>query len=57
MERKTLIWIGLFLGSTVGGWLPTLWGESFLSFTSVITTAIGSVIGIWAGFKLYNVIG
>lgn len=51
MERKTLIWIGLFVGSTVGGFVPSLWGAGLLSFSAVITTAIGGILGIWFGLK------
>jgi hypothetical protein len=52
MERKTVIWIGVAIGSTIGGSLPMLWGGSLFSFSSVILTGIGGIIGIWAGFRL-----
>jgi hypothetical protein len=52
MNSKSLIWLGLFVGSAVGGYIPTLWGDSFLSFTSVIFSAVFAMIGIWIGFKL-----
>ena len=54
MNSKSLIWIFMAIGSTIGGYLPTLWGDSFLSFTSVFLTAVGGIIGIWIGFKLSN---
>ncbi len=49
---KSLIWIFMAIGSTVGGIIPNLWGAGFLSFSSVIFTAIGGIAGIWLGFKL-----
>jgi hypothetical protein len=52
MEQKTMIWIGLFVGSSIGGVIPELWGDSFLSMWSVLLTAVGGLIGIWIGFKL-----
>ena len=52
METKKLIYLGLFIGSTVGGYLPTLWGDTFLSFSSVILTAVGGIAGIYVGYKL-----
>lgn len=52
MDSKSLIWFGLFIGSTVGGFLPTLWGASFFSLSSVILSGIGGFIGIWIGFKI-----
>ena len=54
MNSKSLIWIGMFVGSSVGGFMPTLWGASFLSFTSVFLTAVGGIVGIWLGLKLSN---
>ncbi len=52
MSSKTLIYLGLAIGSVFGGWLPVLWGESFLSFSSVVLTAVGGLAGIYLGFKL-----
>lgn len=52
MNAKSLIWIGMFVGSTIGGSLPLLWGASMISFSSIIFTAVGGMLGIWAGFKL-----
>ena len=47
-----LIWIGLFVGTTIGGYLPTLWGAGFLSVQSVLLSAVGGIFGIWAGYKV-----
>ena len=47
-----MIWIGLTVGSLVGSFLPVLWGGSELSMSSVIFSAVGGLLGIWAGFKL-----
>lgn len=52
MNSKALIWIGMFVGSAVGGFIPSLWGDNFLSMSSVILTAVFGLIGIWIGFKL-----
>ena len=52
MERSRLIWIGLFVGSAIGGYVPALWGAGILSFSSVIGSAIGGVAGIWLGYRL-----
>jgi hypothetical protein len=54
MESKSLIWIFLFVGSTVGGFVPMLWGDSFFGLWSVVLTAVGGIIGIYIGFKLGN---
>jgi hypothetical protein len=52
MKSKPFIWIGLFIGATIGGFLPSLWGADIFSFSSVILTAVGGIIGIWLGLKL-----
>ncbi len=49
---KQFIWIGIFVGSTVGSFIPTLWGASFLSFSSVLLSGIGAIAGIWLGYQL-----
>ena len=44
----------MIVGTVIGGFVPTLFGESAFSVLSVITTAIGGGLGIWAGFKIAN---
>ena len=52
MNSKSLIMIGLVVGSTLGGFIPSLWGDGGLSMASVLTGAIGGFLGIWAGYKI-----
>jgi outer membrane lipoprotein SlyB len=52
MKAKTLIMIGMVVGSSLGGYLPALWGAGGFSMSSVVFGAVGGVAGIWAGFKL-----
>lgn len=52
MESKSLIWIGMAVGSTLGGFIPSLWGASFLSIWGVLLSAIGAFAGIWLGYKI-----
>jgi hypothetical protein len=49
---KKLIWVGLFIGSTLGGMLPALWGGDMLSISGILLSAVGGVIGIWAGYRI-----
>ncbi len=51
MSKKALIWIGLTIGSAVGGYLPVLWGGGLISFSSVILSAIVGIVGIWLGYR------
>ena len=52
MERNKLIWLGLFVGGAIGGYIPSLWGGNMFSMSSVLLSALGSFLGIWLGFKL-----
>jgi hypothetical protein len=52
MSSKFWIFAGLTVGSYLGSYLPTLWGASFLSFSSAICGFIGGALGIWAGLKI-----
>ncbi len=54
MSTKTYVWIGLFIGSAIGGYIPALWGASLLTYTSAILSAVGGLAGIWLGFKIGN---
>jgi hypothetical protein len=53
MDKKTVI-LGMLLGSTIGGYLPTFFGASAFSFSSIIGGAIGGFFGIWLSFRLLN---
>ena len=52
MSTKTLIWIGMIVGSAIGGYLPLLWGGDLLSFSSLILSTLGGIAGIWLGYRL-----
>lgn len=52
IQSKTLVYIGLFVGSTIGGIIPELWGADMFSISSMVFSAVGAIIGIYIGFKL-----
>ena len=52
MSRKTMIIIGMIVGSTAGGALATTLGAGGLSLTSVLGKGFGAILGIWLAFKL-----
>jgi hypothetical protein len=47
MSRKTMIMIGMVVGSFVGGYLPTLLGADSISIGSVLGSGAGGILGIW----------
>jgi uncharacterized membrane protein YeaQ/YmgE (transglycosylase-associated protein family) len=42
----------MFVGSTIGGLIPDLWGAGFISFWGIILSGVGACIGIYVGFKM-----
>lgn len=55
METKTLVWIGLAVGGAIGGFAgAALDHGNMFGGWSILLTAVGSLIGIWAGYKLGN---
>ena len=47
-----MIGICVLLGSTIGGYAPTLWGASSLGAQSLLFGAIGSILGVFAGARI-----
>lgn len=54
---KTLIWAGMFIGSAIGGFVPMLWGADLLSFSAVLFSGIGAIVGILVGYKIGKLLG
>jgi uncharacterized protein YcfJ len=52
MSSKSLIWIGMVIGSVIGGIVPKLWGANAFSMSAIATSAVGGLAGIWAGYRL-----
>lgn len=42
----------MLVGSVVGGFIPALWGAGMLSFSSIIFSSLGAMVGIYVAFKL-----
>jgi len=52
MDTKKLCYIGLFVGSSIGGYLPVVWGGEFISFAGIFCSFVGGLLGIWAGYRI-----
>jgi hypothetical protein len=46
------IWLGVLIGSTIGGFIPDLWGAGLLSYSSVLLSGVGAFAGLWLGYKM-----
>jgi len=50
MQRN--IWIGIFIGSTTGSFIPLLWGGDVFSYAGIWLGAAGAFVGIWLGYRM-----
>jgi uncharacterized membrane protein YeaQ/YmgE (transglycosylase-associated protein family) len=50
---RSLIGFGFFVGSSVGGFVPSAWGDNnFFSLAGLFFSVVGAVVGIWAGYRI-----
>jgi len=49
---RSPIWISIFIGSTIGGLIPELWGGDMLSYSGVLLSGAGAVAGLWLGSRI-----
>jgi len=42
------------IGSTLGGYLPTLFGVGIFSGWDILSGLVGGILFIWIGYKLTN---
>jgi hypothetical protein len=46
--------VGGVIGSTIGSFVPALWGAGELSGWGIITGVFGGLAGIWLAYRLIN---
>jgi hypothetical protein len=49
---QTRIWLGVLIGSTIGAFIPDLWGAGVFSYASVLLSGLGGFAGIWLAYKI-----
>jgi hypothetical protein len=49
---KKFTWGGLFIGSSIGGYVPALWGGNLLSVSGVLLSFVGGIAGIVVGYRI-----
>ncbi|HVZ58288.1 MAG TPA: hypothetical protein VG935_00840 [Patescibacteria group bacterium] len=52
MLTKLIIFIFITIGSLVGGFVPLLWGGSLFSYSGILFSGIGGILGLWIALKL-----
>jgi uncharacterized membrane protein YeaQ/YmgE (transglycosylase-associated protein family) len=50
MQKR--IWLGVVIGSVIGGLIPDLWGADLFSYSSVLLSTIGALAGLWLGYRM-----
>jgi predicted MFS family arabinose efflux permease len=50
MQRN--IWLGILIGSTIGGLIPELWGGDAISYSALLLSGAGAFAGLWVGYKI-----
>ncbi|HUC94682.1 MAG TPA: hypothetical protein VMR19_01605 [Candidatus Saccharimonadales bacterium] len=51
---KGIVYIGAFVGSILGSFIPMLWGAGFLSISSLVFSTLGALLGIYLVIKFFN---
>jgi hypothetical protein len=54
---KWLIYSSVFIFSTIGGYIPSLWHAGFFSIWGIIGGIVGTIFGIWVAIKLNHYMG
>jgi hypothetical protein len=50
---KALIWIGITVGGALGGRLGAVMDHgNYFGAASILIGGVGSLVGIWAGYKI-----
>jgi uncharacterized membrane protein YeaQ/YmgE (transglycosylase-associated protein family) len=52
MRQNKVTWWFMIIGASLGGYVPGLWGANYFSFSSILFSALGSILGIWLAFKI-----
>jgi uncharacterized membrane protein YeaQ/YmgE (transglycosylase-associated protein family) len=51
MQRN--IWLGILIGSTIGGFIPEMWGADMFSYSSLLLSGVlAAFAGLWIGYKM-----
>ncbi|HET7529056.1 MAG TPA: hypothetical protein VFJ84_02405 [Candidatus Saccharimonadales bacterium] len=49
---KTLVYASVFIFSTIGGYIPSLWHAGLFSFWGILGGILGTAVGIWVALKI-----
>ena len=49
---RASVWIAIFIGSTIGGLVPALWGGDMMSYSGVLLSGVGAFVGLWVAYRV-----
>jgi hypothetical protein len=49
---RSSIWIGIFIGSTIGGLIPEIWGDDMISYSGLLLSGVGALVARVASVKM-----
>jgi hypothetical protein len=53
MLMKKMIYLGIAVGGGIGGWIGTILDKgNGLGAWSLLLGTVGSLVGVWAGYKI-----
>jgi hypothetical protein len=50
--NKKVLWMCMAVGSTIGGYLPTFFGQGSFSLASIVGSGLGGVAGVFAAQRI-----
>lgn len=51
MSKKSLVTVGMIVGSLIGGYLPSVFGFDVFSIIGILGSFVGAILGIGLGMK------
>jgi uncharacterized membrane protein YoaK (UPF0700 family) len=52
LVNKKVLWMCMAVGSTVGGYLPTFFGQGSFSLASIVGSLLGGVAGVFGAARI-----
>lgn len=52
MTSKQMIYLCVAIFSSIGSFLPAIWGDSLFSVSSAVFGMIGGLVGVYVGYKM-----
>jgi hypothetical protein len=50
--NKKVLWMCMAVGSTIGGYIPTFFGQSSFGLMSILGSLVGGVAGVFAAQRI-----